>query len=82
MKMPNDPPEDEDAGEGVVGPTEPSYQPIDDTSTYAQTLSNTVLALIQWQPIDADERLFTRMQIKRLVDTQIALLALYLDETK
>lgn len=80
--MPMDPSGDDDAAEGVLEPLEAMYEVSADTSTYAQTLSNTVLALIQWQPIDAEERLFTRMQIKRLVDTQIALLALYLDETK
>jgi hypothetical protein len=39
-----------------------------------------VLALIQWNPVDAEERLFLRMQLKRLVDTQVALLALYVEE--
>jgi|TARA_R100000664_G_scaffold34094_1_gene53933 hypothetical protein len=64
----------------VMAPVEPEYQPIDDTSTYAQTLSNTVLALIQWPTVDPDERLFVRIQIKRLVDVQVGLGDLYIDK--
>jgi hypothetical protein len=49
-------------------------------STYAQTLFNTVLALVQWSVVDAEERVFLRMQLKRLIDAQIALRDLYIDE--
>ena len=64
----------------VMAPVEPEYQPNDDTSTYAQTLSNTVLALIQWPVMDPDERMFVRIQIKRLVDAQVGLQDLYVDK--
>lgn len=52
----------------------------DDTAIYAQTLSNTVLALVKWRAETADERIFLRMQIKRLVDAQVALKRLYVDD--
>lgn len=74
--------EEEEDGEVVIGPLEPQYVGSDDTGVYSQTLSNTVLALIQWNPVDAEERLFLRMQLKRLVDAQVALLALYVEEEK
>ena len=59
---------------------EPAEATFNDASTYAQTLSNTVLALVQWSAVDAEERLFLRMQLKRLIDAQIALKDLYIDE--
>ena len=59
---------------------EPAETAYSDASTYAQTLSNTVLALVQWSVVDAEERLFVRMQLKRLIDAQIALKDLYIDE--
>ena len=59
---------------------EPAETTFSDASTYAQTLSNTVLALVQWSAVDAEERLFLRMQLKRLIDAQIALKDLYIDE--
>ena len=52
----------------------------DDTAIYAQTLSNTVLALVKWRAETTDERIFLRMQIKRLVDAQVALKRLYVDD--
>ena len=52
----------------------------DDTAIYAQTLSNTVLALVKYRAETADERIFLRMQIKRLVDAQVALKRLYVDD--
>tara|TARA_S200002703_G_scaffold157101_1_gene164164 strand:- start:5542 stop:5799 length:258 start_codon:yes stop_codon:yes gene_type:complete len=52
----------------------------DDTAIYAQTLSNTVLALVKYRAETTDERIFCRMQIKRLVDAQVALKQLYVDD--
>ena len=52
----------------------------DDTAIYAQTLSNTVLALVKYRAETTDERIFLRMQIKRLVDAQVALKRLYVDD--
>lgn len=54
---------------------------VDDTGIYAQTLSNTVLALVKWRTETPDERVFVRMQLKRLVDAQVALLVLYVDNS-
>lgn len=51
-----------------------------DTSTYAQTLSNSVLAICKWETIDIDERLFARMMIKRLIDAQVSLKVLYVED--
>ena len=51
-----------------------------DTSTYAQTLSNSVLAICKWETIDIDERIFARMMIKRLIDAQVSLKVLYVED--
>lgn len=51
-----------------------------DTSTYAQTLSNSVLAICKWETLDVDERIFARMMIKRLIDAQVSLKVLYVED--
>lgn len=63
-------------------PIEPEEQYISDTSTYAQTLSNTVLALVQWDTMDPEAFAFCRMMIKKLVDTQVELKDLYIGEAQ
>jgi len=68
-----------DADEEVM-PLQADVFGTDDTAIYAQTLSNTVLALVKWRAETADERIFLRMQIKRLVDAQVALKRLYVDD--
>lgn len=61
-----------------VAPPDDAYY--SDTSTYAQTLSNTVLALVQWDTLDPEAFAFQRMMIKKLVDTQVELKGLYIEE--
>jgi hypothetical protein len=68
-----------DADEEVM-PLQADVFGTDDTAIYAQTLSNTVLALVKYRAETADERIFLRMQIKRLVDAQVALKRLYVDD--
>ena len=68
-----------DADEEVM-PLQADVFGTDDTAIYAQTLSNTVLALVKYRAETTDERIFLRMQIKRLVDAQVALKRLYVDD--
>lgn len=63
-----------------VLPPEGALYGIDDTGVYAQTLSNTILALVKWRTETDDERVFVRMQLKRLVDAQVGLKVLYVEE--
>jgi hypothetical protein len=69
--------EDEELAVELIPQPEIAYS---DTSTYAQTLSNSVLAICKWETIDADERLFARMMIKRLIDAQVSLKVLYVED--
>jgi hypothetical protein len=72
---------DEDEEIEVQMPVAPPEDAVySDTSTYAQTLSNTVLALIQWDTLDPEAFAFQRMMIKKLVDTQVELKGLYIEE--
>jgi len=72
---------DEDEEHEVQVPVAPPEDAIySDTSTYAQTLSNTVLALVQWDTLDPEAFAFQRMMIKKLVDTQVELKGLYIEE--
>ena len=64
-----------------IAPPEDAY--VSDVSTYAQTLSNTVLALVQWDTaMNPEIFTFQRSVIKKLVDTQVELKDLYIDDGK
>ena len=53
---------------------------ISDVAVYSQTLCNTVGHLCGWEVIEQDERLFRRIQIKRLIDAQLSFKPLFIDE--
>tara|TARA_Y100001951_G_C11297969_1_gene277274 strand:- start:13740 stop:13982 length:243 start_codon:yes stop_codon:yes gene_type:complete len=50
-----------------------------DYASYSQSLSNSLAAVAQYDVKTEEDIIFIRMQIKRLVDTQIRLSSLFFD---
>jgi len=57
----------------------PEYDDGMGDASYAQTLSNSITALTQWEQGNLSERDFVKISIKRLLDAQIDLKRRFID---